>query len=189
MLKTCSKCKKDKTSDLFYKNKAYKCGLTAKCKECVNEENRLWNLLNPDKKSTYQAKSDKKRYQANIEESRSNARNKRKLERSLNPKMHRDKNSQWRKNNSDKINARNAKRRAIKLRATPTWAENEKLDIQKLYTQAKQLSKVTGLKYHVDHIVPLNSSIVQGLHCLANLQILEAKENITKNNLIWPDMP
>jgi hypothetical protein len=44
------------------------------------------------------------------------------------------------------------------------------------------------VEYHVDHIVPLTSDLVCGLHCEANLQIAVGKDNIAKNNRWWPDM-
>ncbi len=41
----------------------------------------------------------------------------------------------------------------------------------------------------IDHIVPLKSKIVCGLHCLENLQYLPSAENQAKKNYFWPDMP
>jgi 5-methylcytosine-specific restriction endonuclease McrA len=73
------------------------------------------------------------------------------------------------------------KREARKLRATPTWA-NE-VALQAVYAEAAR----TGLQ--VDHIVPLRSPLVCGLHWEGNLQLLTAAENARKNNHWWPHMP
>lgn len=79
------------------------------------------------------------------------------------------------------------KRRAAKLRATPKWADFEKMfDI---FLEAAVREHRTQIKHHVDHIVPLVSDIVCGLHCEQNLQVLTACENMAKHNYRWPDMP
>jgi hypothetical protein len=79
------------------------------------------------------------------------------------------------------------KRMAAKKQAVPIWADFK--TITKLYEEARNRAKATGIKHHVDHIVPLQSPIVCGLHCEANLQILTAFENQSKRNRHWPDMP
>lgn len=68
-------------------------------------------------------------------------------------------------------------------KARPLWYDRERIEIRKLYLEASKL----GLQ--VDHIVPINSSLVCGLHCLANLRLLSATENQSKSNRWWPDMP
>jgi hypothetical protein len=45
------------------------------------------------------------------------------------------------------------------------------------------------LNHDVDHIVPLTSKFVCGLHCEANLQYLPSRVNQSKKNRYWPDMP
>ena len=76
---------------------------------------------------------------------------------------------------------RKAMRRAAKLKATPKWFEQDLVAI--VYKKAKEL------KCHVDHIVPLQSTLVCGLHCWANLQLLPEDINKSKSNREWPDMP
>lgn len=81
----------------------------------------------------------------------------------------------------------NANRRAAKLQATPKWA-SESL-ILAMYEECQLKSEETGIVHHVDHIVPLISDIVCGLHSEDNLQILPALDNLSKGNRHWPDMP
>lgn len=57
------------------------------------------------------------------------------------------------------------------------------------YIMANELSKMLGVKYQVDHVVPLQSRIVCGLHSHTNLQVIPANVNQSKGNRHWPDMP
>jgi hypothetical protein len=90
------------------------------------------------------------------------------------------------KNNIEKYFARSAERRSAKLNATPPWFE--RAEVEGVYKSAITRSKSESIKYHVDHIVPLQSKFVCGLHCLANLQIIPGEDNISKGNRYWPDM-
>lgn len=70
--------------------------------------------------------------------------------------------------------------RTIRQRlATPAWADKKR--VSSFYLKAKRMSSGTQ-KYHVDHIIPIQSDIVCGLHCEFNLQVLPALENLRKRN-------
>lgn len=97
----------------------------------------------------------------------------------------REKDRRWQEANPDKHNAKEARRRATKKSATPSWANQE--EIKYFYTKSKELEQLTGVKHHVDHIYPLKSDFLCGLHVENNLQVLPAVENCSKNNRMWPN--
>lgn len=170
-LKRCGTCKIEKHFGEFNKDKSRKCGLQVVCKRCrqdlyiknkdkILEKNKQYYEQNREKLLEYH-----KEY---IEQNK-------------------DKISKYKKEynhkNRDKRNALEAKRKAQKLKATPPWLTPEHFEeITEFYTICKMFQIYTGLTYHVDHTVPLQGKTVCGLHVPWNLQILEASENISKNN-------
>ena len=63
----------------------------------------------------------------------------------------------------------------------PSWY-NSKL-VNKIYNECHKLNKIAGfIKYHVDHIVPLQGKNVSGLHVQDNLEIILASANLSKSN-------
>lgn len=86
----------------------------------------------------------------------------------------------YKKRNPEKNTADASKRRAIRLKAIPKWADLKK--IEEIYKEAQRLTKETGIEHHVDHIIPLRSKLVCGLHVENNLQIITAAENLKKGN-------
>ena len=82
--------------------------------------------------------------------------------------------------NRVKFAAKRAKRRAAELRATPSWADAAA--IRRVYALAARLTLTTGVRHVVDHIIPLQSKFVCGLHCERNLQVIPEKQNLEKFN-------
>lgn len=78
--------------------------------------------------------------------------------------------------------ANGARREAAQLQATPAWAD--RAAIARIYSEALRLTRATGVPHEVDHIVPLRSKVVCGLHCEENLQILTKAANRQKSNLL-----
>ena len=94
---------------------------------------------------------------------------------------------EYKKNNRAQVTAIQARRNAAKLRATPSWAN--RFFIEEAYRLAELRTKMLGYPWHVDHIVPLQSKLVCGLHVEHNLRVIPGVENIRKSNRHWPDQP
>ena len=95
----------------------------------------------------------------------------------------RKRRSDWKKNNRHLVCAQSAHRRAKQNSATPPWLTKEHCEqIKLIYSHARECEMLTGDKYHVDHITPLNGEDVSGLHVPWNLQVLPADINIAKSN-------
>lgn len=87
----------------------------------------------------------------------------------------------WRKDNPARVAYNIATARARRLQAIPPWVnKEEQTAIKQLYELCRQKTIDTSIPHQVDHIIPLVSDVVCGLHCLANLQILTATENNNK---------
>ena len=173
-MKHCSRCKTDKPLDEFLKNKARKDGVSVYCRDCT--------------RSYMVAKDyDKKRWLENrdIESNRSRLYRQENSERLA--EYWREKQAKRRREHPEKIIASNARRKLAEKRAIPGWADTKSIGM--MYAKARELSVAFGVDFHVDHIVPLRSKLVCGLHCEANLQLLAADINHRKRNYEWPDMP
>lgn len=88
--------------------------------------------------------------------------------------------------NRGSVNARTARRTAARLQATPSWADLQA--VRAIYEEAASLTQSTGIVHEVDHIYPMQSRWVCGLHCEANLQIVPRTANRKKGNRHWPGM-
>lgn len=193
-MKTCTKCKQAKLLSEFYTDKRRPDGATSRCRVCLRKHVLEYQRKNY---SVFKARWDEWR-ESNKEQVLRNSRNwtANNRERSkeikdkwaaAHPEDNRQAKTNYQKDNPEQGRLRVAKRRSAKKNATPLWASGKA--IEEVYFAADFLGMVTGEWYHVDHIVPLQSKLVCGLHCEANLQVLPASANWAKGNRHWPDMP
>lgn len=91
----------------------------------------------------------------------------------------------WKENNLVQVRASTKARRRKHKQATPPWlTRKQKSEIRSLYEIAITMTKTTGEQYVVDHIVPLISDEVCGLHVPWNLRVITQEENLKKSNKI-----
>lgn len=161
-------CGLEKSFEQFAKGNG-KFGLTSRCKECKklykpnsNEYSRAYYHATHEKRLETKRKSYMK-HQA-----------KRRAETAEYDRTHRVEKT-----------AREALRRAQQLQATPLWLTDEhKAEIEAIYQLRDELTKESGIIYHVDHIDPLVSDKLCGLHVPWNLRVITAEENLKKSNKV-----
>ena len=101
-----------------------------------------------------------------------------------NPEKRRELRKAYRKRYPEKIKASHARHRAEKLKRVPKWLTKEDIKaIKEFYAEATRKTLATGVKYQVDHIIPLKGKHISGLHVPSNLQIITATENMQKYNV------
>jgi hypothetical protein len=89
----------------------------------------------------------------------------------------------YNKLNKSKLNAKTRARQAAAIQRTPIWVDADEFwMITKVYALAELRTKMLGVNWHVDHIIPLQGKLVSGLHTIANLQVIPAKVNFSKSN-------
>ena len=216
--KTCSACRQFLPREAFgARPDRGPNGLRSKCRECTNrgdrerraglpsaakervlevarawkrnnrEQNkaakRAWEAANPEKVKAYTQRIQSKWRAANIELARARVlESKRKK-----ADYYRAQTAAWAKREAHRARAKYKRYMTSKRNACPAWADQ--ILIEEAYHLAQLRTKATGFQWHVDHIVPLQSPIVCGLHVENNLQVIPAAMNLSKSNRYWPHMP
>ena len=168
MNKICSCCGLKKPLIDFHKQKDCLGGHSSVCKLCKKEQRKKYYQENKDlvkeRYKIWQSKNDRTEYHA-----------------------------KYRKENKEKIKQYfisirhlSAKNRAIRrsriAERTPKWLTKADLfEIECIYKYCGALRNV-GLKYEVDHIIPLAGKNASGLHVPTNLQVISQFDNRSKAN-------
>jgi hypothetical protein len=68
-------------------------------------------------------------------------------------------------------------------KATPSWlTPNDLKAMNIVYEKARAMTRESGIRHEVDHVIPINGKTVSGLHVPWNLQVLTQSANVSKSN-------
>ena len=186
--KTCIACNNEKKLGEFVKCKKAVDGTLNTCKTCRNIKQREWRkankeLYNKTRLTWYHEKKGKEISNEACKKWRSNNPEYQKQWYDSNKEKFAVYVKNWASRNKGSINSSNQKRRAALLNAIPRWITSDDMElITFIYDICVETSKERGVKYHVDHIIPLQGKQVCGLHVPSNLRIITATENLKKGN-------
>lgn len=90
---------------------------------------------------------------------------------------------QWRQNNPEVVRMYVLNRRALRERATPAWfGEFDEFVMREAADMSELRESATGMKWHIDHMLPLKARKCSGLHVGVNIQVIPAAMNTAKGN-------
>jgi len=204
--KECTKCQVTKKVELFVKSNKTKHGIGSVCIECANKLSQIRRDKNSKneqhiKKSIEYRKEYRENNKERLKKYSGDYYSTHKKEMAKSGKMWRTKNgeyrkardSAYRKNNKALCNTYVTKRRA-RLRYALHPDHNK--FIEKVYQEMSlRLKDCTGIRFNVDHILPINSG---GFHHHGNLQVVPASLNEGKGDRLdfthpcfihWTDLP
>lgn len=160
-MKTCFKCLVEQPITSFHKHKGMKDGYLNKCKSCVVKDVAEWRIKNPEARKKEHEKVRIRKGQKTRKEYLT--------QRSLN-----------------KVGRKiTALKYAYKRRRLEEKTFETELDIfvfEEAAKLCKMREKVTGIKWHIDHIVPMMHKNACGLNSAFNLQVVPATWNVKKGN-------
>lgn len=149
---------------------------------CI-ERCRAWTRANPEKLVAYAdvKRGDRpKRRPKTEDELREYQRVKQAEYRAKNPDKARAFAVAYRERNRERVLAIKRESEAARKLRTPPWSDRDAC--RALYELAVRITECTGIKFEVDHIIPLLGKNVSGLHVPLNLRVIPALANWKKGN-------
>ena len=184
-MKTCTCCNIEKPKLNFANRPRGKDGLNSQCRSCTNEKAAAKAKERYQNDPSFKEKlyAAQRKYRDSEKGSAAYLAAQRKYLATDNGRaMTKAANRIYKKNDPSIDKRRND---AMKI-ATPPWYDTKLT--QAVYKESFR-RKAEGIDSSVDHIVPLQSKIVCGLHVAWNMRIVTKSENSAKGNRMWPDMP
>lgn len=168
--KRCITCLEEKPLESFHKNIRMADGRLNKCSSCVYLYTKAWRKENPEARAKEYAKwQDEQRKIRNFVPMRDG----------LDPVK-------------QKVNRKNYAHRR-RARTKGVMNEFDRFMLEECVDLVATRTDKTGLKWELDHIIPLNHKSASGLHNGFNFQVVPASWNYKKGNRnmdsFWPIKP
>jgi 5-methylcytosine-specific restriction endonuclease McrA len=173
--KTCKRCEQLKPTTEFRADPRYRDGFGSWCVECHRAKSSEWARENRAR-LTQKARVWRAENEDAWRKSSRAFHNRNKAARAKSAAL-------WAKENKGLRRAVDARRKATKRQATPSWVDHAA--ITAIYQRSIDVERSSGIRMHVDHIVPLKHPLVCGLHVPWNLQVIPGALNESKRNK-WP---
>ena len=91
--------------------------------------------------------------------------------------------SEWDKKNTHKTAKYASNNRAKRKQAIPLWLnEFDEFIIAEAFDLSFKRTKLHGIRWHVDHMIPLRAKEACGFHCANNIQVIPQNLNNIKSN-------
>ncbi len=167
----CAMCKQRLPMESFYQSPSRSTGVSSRCISCAKKERAMWWAENKDKPDVRAADRARSLKYVRLHPETGvlwRQQNRKHLNRYAN---------EWRRTSSY-VGRRKGDSRTI--RVTPDWAN--RFFIGEIYALARLRTKLMGVPWEVDHIIPLNGVEVCGLHVENNLRVVPRVINRAKRN-------
>jgi len=190
-MRTCKTCAMTSDNEeLFVKNGRFRKNTCKKCDslkviqyqrdniESVRAKNKAWGVANPERKRVLTTKALAKyaeKYPERLKAAKAKYRATTKGKHTEQKYL-----SSYAEINRPLAAARTRARNAAKTNAIPAWVN--KFFVAEAYDLAARRSKLFGIEWNVDHIIPIKSKTVCGLHWEGNMQVIPRSVNVRKGN-------
>jgi hypothetical protein len=157
-MKVCGGCKIEKPLDDFYQLYKDSEHYQNNCKQCAREVSARWRKENKDK--VRKSASDNYRKKRGYPD---------------------DYVSNYGRRGSTMPGSSAIERNSNLLVFYDNLSDRHKAEIRNIYAKRAEMNKAAGyIKYHVDHIAPIQGMTISGLHAPWNIRIVEKSENHKK---------
>jgi hypothetical protein len=167
--------------------KSYKAERYRQTAEHVRARTRAWAAANKERKRAMDREYGRKNRAKLNEKLRERRRRKPEVYQEIQRRYYAknrekcdERSKKWMLDHPHHVSERSRRLKVSRKQAYVAWASRDAMAA--LYREAARLTLITGIPHEVDHIVPLTSKVVCGLHWEGNMRVVPRRVNRSKIN-------